>query len=278
MDIEIITIYYLLDQMLCAIDQQDHPSVSMTTAEVMTTAVVAARFFGGNLENARHLLHEQGYIPTMLSRSRLNRRLHALSPGVWHSCLQMLGSYFQQHNQRCEYIIDSFPVAVCDNIRIRRCRIYGNGSVADERYRGRMAGKRRYFYGVRVHMLTTAAGAPVECVITPAAMHDGVAFEHFDCDLPAGAVIYADKIYNDRQHEQHLAEHAEIHLLPLRKRTMRAQFPPWLRYVQGRVRQRIETSFSRLTALFPKSIHAINADGFLLKLWSFILAFCFLCL
>lgn len=278
MDTEIITIYYLLDELLKTLEQRDEPTVSMTTAEVMTTAVVAARFFGGNLEHARQMLSEQRYMLRMLSSSRLNRRLHAISLGIWQSCLAMLGRYFQEHNQLGEYIIDSFPVAVCDNIRIRRSRIYRDGDAPDERYRGKMAGKRRFFYGVRVHLLVTAAGAPVECVITPGSMHDGTAFKHFDCDLAPGSVIYGDKIYNDYQHEEHLAEHAGIALLPLRKQNMHAQFPAWVRAIQGQVRQRIETSFSQLTAMFPKSIHAVNAHGFLLKVWSFILAFCFQCL
>lgn len=273
MDTEIIIIYCLVDEMLTAMDYRDDPQAQMTSAEVMTTAIVAGRYFGGNCEHARALLGEHGYIRRMLSRSRLNRRLHAIPLGLWQSCLSMLGRVFQQRNQTAEYIIDSVPVPVCDNIRIRSARL-----VRDEVYRGRMAGKRRYFYGVRIHLLATAEGTPVEVQITPGATHDGVAFENFDCDLEPGATIYADKIYNDAQHEELLLEHGQMQLLPLRKTNMRHQFPPWVRYIQGRIRQRIEPSFSRLTALFPKSIHAVRFDGFLVKLFAFILAFAIDCL
>ncbi len=41
----------------------------MSAAEVMTTALVAAQFFGGNQQMARWLLKEQGYIPDMLSKA-----------------------------------------------------------------------------------------------------------------------------------------------------------------------------------------------------------------
>src|ERR671930_1765646 len=50
----------------------------MSDAEVMSTAIVAALYFGGNLERARGLLAQPTYIPRMLSKSRFNRRLHAL--------------------------------------------------------------------------------------------------------------------------------------------------------------------------------------------------------
>ncbi|MBC6476018.1 MAG: transposase [Hormoscilla sp. GM102CHS1] len=44
---------------------------------------------------------------------------------------------------------------VCDNIRIDRCKIYNK-----EEYRG--YSKKRYFYGLRVHMLVNKHGKPIE--------------------------------------------------------------------------------------------------------------------
>jgi len=59
----------------------------------------------------------------------------------------------QQLNAERIYVIDSFPLSVCDNIRIRRCRRY-QGEV----WRGYQASKRRYFYGLKVQLLVTAQG------------------------------------------------------------------------------------------------------------------------
>jgi hypothetical protein len=53
--------------------------------------------------------------------------------------------------------MDSFPVAVCDNIRICRSRL-----VKGEKFRGRTASKRRYFYGFRVQVIATIDGLPVQ--------------------------------------------------------------------------------------------------------------------
>gem|GEM_PF-3841034 len=44
------------------------------------------------------------------------------------------------------------------------------------------------------------------------------------------------------------------------------------------LRQGIETTFSQVTALFPKPIHAVTAQGFILKIVCFLLAFSFRCL
>ena len=76
MDTEIIAIYCLCDDFLKAMHHVEDRQQRMSDAEVMTVASVAVRYFGGVIERARSLLQQQGYIPTMLGRSRLNRRLH----------------------------------------------------------------------------------------------------------------------------------------------------------------------------------------------------------
>ena len=41
------------------------------------------------------------------------------------------------------------------------------------------------------------------------------------------------------------------------------------------VRKRIESSFSQMAALLPKSIHVVTQKGFILKIISFLFAFSF---
>lgn len=264
----IIAIYCLCDEFCQAFGMKDNPQVRMSSAEVMTTALVAAYFFSGNLERSRTFLKEHGYIPTMLSKSQLIRRLHAIAVSQWLSLFQVLAQIHQQTNPDQEYIIDSFPVPVCDNIRIRRCRLY-----REEHYRGYIASKRRYFFGLRVHLLTTASGKPIEFVLAAGAAQDGPILKGFHLDLPAGAVIYADKLHNDYAFEDFLNEVAGIHLKPLRKKNSHRTVAPWVRFWCQRTRKRIETSFSQVTGLFAKTIHAVTARGFELKLICFLLAF-----
>ena len=82
----------------------------MTTAEVMTVALVAAALFGGNQERSRLFLREHGYIKRMLSKSRLNRRLHAVPEAAWQALFALLGRPTRRMNEPGEYAVDSMPV------------------------------------------------------------------------------------------------------------------------------------------------------------------------
>jgi hypothetical protein len=115
-DDQIVAIYCWCDDVLKALHHYEDPSRQMSDAEVMTTAIVAALYFGGNWERARDLLHAGGYISAMLGKSRFNRRLHAIADRFL-IVFQVLSELFKQLNADSVYVIDSFPVPVCDNIR-----------------------------------------------------------------------------------------------------------------------------------------------------------------
>ena len=91
----------------------------------------------------------------------------------------------------------SLPIAVCDNIRIRRSKIY-----SDENFRGYQASKKRYFYGLKIHLMVTQDGQPVECFLTPGGFGDVDALKYYAYELPDGSIIYADKAYNDYEIER----------------------------------------------------------------------------
>ena len=269
MDEEIIAIYCVCDDMLKAHGHNEDPQRRLTDAEVLTTALVAARFFGGNLERARNLVAESRYMPGMVSKSRLNRRLHALA-GWLATLFALLGERFKQHNTESLYLLDSFPITVCDNIRIPRAKLYRTAA-----FRGYIASKRRYFYGLRVYLLTTAQGEPVEAFLAPGATADVSALRRFDFDLPPGSTIYADSAFTWYVLEEILREAADVHLQPVRKKNSRRPVPPYGAYLQSRGRKWIETAGSLLTGLLPKSIHAVTASGFELKVMLFLLAYSF---
>ena len=96
MEDTITTIYCLCDDFLKNTRHRDDPQVSMSTAEVMTVSLVAAAFFGGNLDKSRLFLSEEyGYMKKMISKSRLNRRLHALGLGLWQGLFMAVGRTLQ---------------------------------------------------------------------------------------------------------------------------------------------------------------------------------------
>lgn len=265
---KIITLYCLCADFLWAWGQVDDPQARVSTAEVMTVALVAAALFHGHQDRARLLLKEHGYIPRMLSASRFNRRLHQIQESVWEGFFALLAEAHKQINAGQEYVIDSMPIPVCDNYRINRCRIYQG-----QEHRGYIASKKRYFFGLRVHLLVTATGKPVEFVLRPGAEADIRAFKRLPLDLPAGADLYSDTAYTDYTEEALLSEERDIHLVYPRKKNSLWPHPGWVEYVCKYTRKRVETTFSRIEAELARHIHAVTPRGFELKVFLTLLAY-----
>jgi hypothetical protein len=111
----IITVFVILDELCTRGGCRMHKLAHGCDAEVLTVAVVAARYFQNHHER---VLRELGYLRRKLSVSRFNRRLHALA--AWLELgLQVLTEVAQTGGI---FIIDSLPVPVCQRVRARRCR------------------------------------------------------------------------------------------------------------------------------------------------------------
>jgi len=191
MDDTIIATFCLCDDLLKAMHHQENRPCQMNDAEIMTTAVIASLFFRGNHESARAMLKQHGDIPHMVSKSRFSRRLHRLKE-IFISLFQLLAQIWKTLNTAAVYVIASLPIAVCDHIRIRRSKLY-----AGEDFRGYQASKKRYFYGLKIHLMVTQDGQPVECFLTHGSFGAVDALKYYAYELPDGSIIYADKAYND---------------------------------------------------------------------------------
>jgi hypothetical protein len=272
----ITTIYCLCDDVLKALDYHDDPQARVSSAQVMTVPLVAARFFGGKVELARVFLQEHGYIVQPLSKSRLNRRMHALPLVLWQVVFEVLGQTFKALNSTQHYTIDSMPLPACDNIRIKRCRLFaGTSPEKKAAYRGYCASKRRYFYGLKVHLLITGGGAPVEFVLTCGSMADVTGLKHLCLELPEGAKIHGDRAYTDYKEEDLLHQAAGVILQPQRKANAKRKLAPWLEALARPVRQRVESTFSQIEDFLPHHIRAVTDQGFILKVICFLLAVSF---
>lgn len=276
MEDTITTIYYLCDELLEATGHRDDRQVKLSTAEVMTVALVASAFFSGNIEASRSFLDEHGYVPKMIGKSRFNRRLHAIELDLWQTLFALLAEVFKRNNPDQSYVVDSVPVAVCDNIRIRRCKLYPPKEHGGT-FRGYVPSKRRYFYGLRVHLVVTGSGEPVEFALAAGSVADITVFKELGLDLPKGAIIHADKGYTDYDYEDLLGE-VGLHLKAQRKKRSKRPMAAWEEFLGKPIRQYIETVFSKLSAMFSRKIHAVTPRGFELKIVCFLLAFSIQCL
>jgi hypothetical protein len=265
MDTQIVAVYCLCDDMLKSLHHYEDPQCQMNDAEVMTTAIVAALRHRGNFELARRVLYEEGYMPKMLGKSRFNRRLHRIQD-LFLTLFRLLGETWKDLNSQSVYVIDSYPIAACDNYRICRSRRYQG-----EEWRGHQASKKRYFYGLKIHIMVTEQGQPVEFFLTPGSVSDTSAYRLYDFDLPEQAWITADKAYTDYDVEDAINE-SGLRMRPIRKSNSKRPFPPWIFYLQSTYRKIVETTGSMIERLLPKSIHSVTARGFELKVGLFVLA------
>lgn len=261
-----IAIYCFVDDYLQIAGKKASAKRKVSDAEIITTALVSARYFGGNLATASTYMqqHQKCRMP---HKSNFNRMLHRLSQTI-AAIFLALGDCLKQLNTTSEYVIDSFPVAVCRNIRINRCRLIG-----DEAYRGYNASKREYFYGFKVEVIVTADGLPVSYFIVAGSVHDGKALQAMHLDLPPQSNLYGDSAYTNYEIEDLLLECEQISLLTQRKSNSKRKDSPAMDYIKSVMRKRIETTFSEIEAAFPRTIHAVTPQGFLLKIVLFIFAY-----
>ncbi len=264
---EIITIYAIIDDLLKAIGHDEDCRREVSDAEIITTAIIAAIYFCSNHSKACSYMKDHNLIPNMLEKSRFNRRLHKISM-LMNDLFHQIGMILKEISECTEYLLDSFPVPMCDNIRIFNVKL-----IKSEEYRGYIASKKRYFYGVKVQLLTTRSGIPVEFVFLPGSASDVRALNALPLNLPPSSEVYGDSAYTDYTVEDDLEQSSQIFLKVMRKKNSKRQDEPWNQYVKQHIRHYIETVFSSITCIFPKSIHAVTYEGFLLKLQAFIFAF-----
>ena len=264
---KIIALYCIVDDILKAVEHKEDKRRKVSDSEVITTALVSALYFGGHQDNARQFMKIAKLVPRMLDKSRFNRRLHEVSELLF-SLFYQIGHCLKTAAGASEYIIDSFPVAVCDNIRISRSRL-----LSGKQWRGKQASMRRYFYGVKVQVLSTAQGIPVEFCFVPGCESDVQGLKKLSLAVAAESKIYGDAAYTDYTIEDDMKETDGIELMIQRRSNAKRKDEPWMRFLKEQMRKRIETTFSEIKALFLRTIHAVTFKGFLLKLVLFILAF-----
>src|SRR5215510_10702205 len=73
-----VAIYVFFDDILKSMDYKEPINRKTTDAEIATVVLIAARYFGGNIETAIGFVCGTGLMPTMLGNSRFNRRMHKI--------------------------------------------------------------------------------------------------------------------------------------------------------------------------------------------------------
>lgn len=261
-DYEIIALFCHLDDFCLSRHCSGNSRQVMTNSEIMLAALLAVRMFSGNLIQACRFLKDRNYCPSMLSESRFNRRLHDISDEIWTNVMRSFS------REEKEYLVDSFPIPVCRTSRGYRSQLF-----VSEEFRGYNASHKTWYFGLKVHLVTTARGGPISFIISPGSEHDLTALKIMDLPLKQGSILYGDKAYTDYAFEEELFEKKEIRLIAQRKRNSKKPHPKDIESRRSKVRKRIETTISSIVRMMPRWVQAVTERGFELKLTLFLLGF-----
>jgi hypothetical protein len=253
-DTHIVTGYVLIDDLLTLMDHQDDRRASLSAAEIITVAVVAAKYFQNHHERALCLMQRLGYIPGF-SLSRFNRRLHDLLTIFWQ-ILELLGDLLAQHTV---YIIDTMPMPVCKLVRASRCK-----KVQGKPFYGYCASKDEHYFGWQLHLVCAANGVPFRFQVLPARWDELVPVQELLADLPEGSRVVADKGYISQKDELMVYVNGQIRLIPKYRKNMRGNSRKDAALIRNH-RSMIETVNSQLEKMGLQRLHARTNEGIALK-------------
>ncbi|TGV03527.1 IS982 family transposase [Flavivirga rizhaonensis] len=263
---KVIGIYCIVDDILKEMNHKEHNNRTFSDSQVLSTAIVSAMIFNGNQTQGLSYMKSHMFERT-INKSGFTKRLHMLKELLMTIFLG-IGRFFKYVHCEMEYIIDSFPVKVCHNIRISRSKL-----LKGESYRGYNASKREYFYGLKVQLITTKDGIPVEMYLVSGKEHDSQILQRMHHDLPAEGALYGDSGYTDYELEDLFKETQQVYLQIARKTNSKRKDKPHMAYIKESMRKTIETSISQICSMMPRHINAVTTNGFIIKLILFVMAF-----
>jgi len=259
----IIAAFVVIDTLMERLDHRSDVRAQVPDAEIVTIAVVAAKYFGNHHERAVQVMHGCGYLSGQISVSRFNRRLHRLAD--WMAVIPAtLGELLTTGEV---FVIDSVPLPVCRRVRARRCR-----KVRGREFCGYCAAKREKFFGWRLHLVCRPDGVPVRFQLLPAGFHDLTPVHELAYGLPRAARLLGDKGYNSAADEASMLAETEVRLVPVRRANMR----PHAWFVDDielhDYRHTIETVNSQLEKMGVERLYARTNAGFDLKVHAALIA------
>lgn len=258
----IVAVFVMTEDLMTAVNHQSHVLAHVPDSEIVTVALVAAKFFQNHHERAFHILQALGYLSGSLSFSRFNRRLHALADWLAFMSTTVSETFAQGE----VFVIDSMPIPVCRRARARRCR-----KVRGADFCGYCAAKKEKFFGWRLHLICNAVGQPVSFQLVPGRYHDLTAVHELAFLLPPGARLLGDKAFNSAPDEASLWQDTGIRLVPIRKVNMTPN--TWADDYDLRLhRHTVETLNSQMESMGVQHLRARTNRGLELKVHASLLA------
>ena len=219
------------------------PAPTMSDSEVITVALVIDTYFAGHETHGLAFLRQyhQAEFPTLLERSRFNRRRRALGHLIEQIRQLITIPLLEMDPIR---VVDSAPLPVCTYTRSPDCR-----TVQGWEYCGYSASKRQKYFGFKVHVSVTPDQVVDTWVLAPASHHDSTVAPALLEDR-RNLLVLGDKAYVRPLLSGWMKEvcHAQLWAPP--RRRDREQWPTAFARCTNRIRRRVETALSTLCRVF----------------------------
>jgi len=196
-------------------------------------------YFWGKLKNDH--IHD---FPNLVDRSNFNRRRKRLSPFI-EELNKTIASILNE-GESC-FLVDSIPIPVCKNAREKGSKVCKeNFETAPDK--GYSAVNKTWFYGYKLHLLTSANGVFHSMELTKASMHDVQYLSQVKHSGLNNCLLLADKGYLSSTRQVDLFSTCNVQLeTPKRSNQEDCTNYP---FIFRRLRKRIETLFSQLCDQF----------------------------
>ncbi|STY94297.1 Transposase DDE domain [Moraxella atlantae] len=194
-----------------------------------------------------------------------NRMVELMEKAVHPMCDYL--KFLMQGNCTGISYIDSTSLAVCDNHRIKRHKVF-----ADTAARGKSS--MGWFYGFKLHVIINDQGELVNLTVTAGNVDDRKPVKQL-CDMTVFGKLFGDKGYIDKSLTAWLDEHLDVELITNVKKNMKAKDIAWLDKRLLKRRFLIETVFDELKHIcqIEHSRHRSPA-GFMANLLAGLIAYC----
>lgn len=248
---QLTEIYYHVDEYLkkhpeaARLRKSNNSEPKFSDAEVITIALMQGYFGCATLKCSYELVVANAgrAFPHLCSYKQWIARLHALTPLIGGLVLH------SSETGRAEglYLMDSKPIPVCHPLRHGRVRLLREAGA----YFGKT--KKGWFFGFKMHAIVNHRGLVVGALFTPANTDDRDPALALAWSVDGG-VCLADLGYRSKDLSELLMEEAELLLLtPAEAGNLRA--------LVSSIRERVETTFSQLWALFVDRVFSRSWNG-----------------
>lgn len=260
----IVTVFVVIDDLLKVMRYKEDVRAQTSAAEVLTVAIVAAKYFQNHHERGLTILQRCGYIGK-LSISRFNRLLHGLGQYL-NEMASIIGELFASKQV---FVIDTSPVPVCHWVRRHRCR-----KVQGRAYQGYCAAKKEHYFGWQLHLVCDQFGHPVTFELLPASWDELYCVQDLLAVIPAGSSVVADKGYISYRDELMAWLDGGFRLIAQYRKNMRGNSADDAALIRKH-RFVIETVHSQLEKMGLQRLHARTNSGFALKVLASLVALAF---